>query len=178
MKNTEEIWSLVDAKKTPFTQLSDRVWEMPELSYGEFRSCAEHSATLERQGFRVIKDVAGIPTAVVGEAGDGGPVIAILGEYDALPGLSQEAGAAERRPLPGSGDGHGCGHNLLGSASLLAATAVKDFLAARRIKGARALLRLSGGGRRCGQGVHGAGRRVSRRGCGNHLAPLSLLRRP
>jgi hypothetical protein len=62
-------------------------------------------------------------------------VIAILGEYDALPGLSQEAGVAERRPLPGSADGHGCGHNLVGSASLLAATAVKDFLAAHGIKG-------------------------------------------
>ncbi len=135
MKNTEEIWSLVDAKERPFTQLSDRVWGMPELCYGEFRSCAEHTATLERQGFRVTKDVAGIPTAVVGEAGDGGPVIAILGEYDALPGLSQEAGVAEPRPVPGSGDGHGCGHNLLGSASLLAATAVKDFLAAHGIKG-------------------------------------------
>jgi aminobenzoyl-glutamate utilization protein B len=135
MKNAEEIWSLVDANERPFTQLSDRVWETPELCYGEFRSCAEHTATLEGQGFRIIKDVAGIPTAVIGEAGDGGPVIAILGEYDALPGLSQEAGVAERRPLPGSGDGHGCGHNLLGSASLLAATAVKDFLAAHGIKG-------------------------------------------
>ena len=90
MKNAEEIWSLVDAKERPFTQLSDRVWGMPELCYGEFRSCTEHTATLERQGFRITKDVAGIPTAVVGEAGDGGPVIAILGEYDALPGLSQE----------------------------------------------------------------------------------------
>src|SRR5262252_4953670 len=135
MKNTEEIWSLVDAKERPFTQLSDRVWGMPELCYGEFRSCAEHTETLERQGFRVTKDVAGIPTAVVGEAGDGGPVIAILGEYDALPGLSQEAGVAEPRPLPGSGDGHGCGHNLLGSASMLAATAVKDYLEAHGIKG-------------------------------------------
>src|SRR5215467_9521185 len=135
MKNTEEIWSLVDARERPFTQLSDRVWGMPELCYREFRSCAEHTATLEQHGFRVTKDVAGIPTAVVGEAGDGGPVIAILGEYDALPGLSQEAGVAEPRPLPGSGDGHGCGHNLLGSASLLAATAVKDFLAAHGIKG-------------------------------------------
>src|SRR5215469_5087074 len=135
MKNTEEIWSLVDAKEGPFTQLSDRVWGMPELCYGEFRSCAEHTAALERQGFRVTKDVAGIPTAVIGEAGDGGPVIGILGEYDALPGLSQEAGVAEPRPLPGSGDGHGCGHNLLGSASLLAATAVKDYLAANGLKG-------------------------------------------
>jgi aminobenzoyl-glutamate utilization protein B len=135
MQNTEEIWRLVDAKQTPFTELSDRVWGMPELCYGEFRSCAEHTAMLEQQGFRVTKDVAGIPTAVMGEAGEGGPVIAILGEYDALPGLSQEAGVAEPRPLPGNGYGHGCGHNLLGSASLLAATAVKDYLAAQGIKG-------------------------------------------
>jgi aminobenzoyl-glutamate utilization protein B len=71
----------------------------------------------------------------MGEAGEGGPVIAILGEYDALPGLSQEAGVAELRPLPGDGYGHGCGHNLLGSASMLAATAVKDYLASNGIKG-------------------------------------------
>ncbi len=90
---------------------------------------------LEKQGFRVTRDVAGIPTAVMGEAGEGGPVIAILGEYDALPGLSQEAGVAEPRPLPGPGYGHGCGHNLLGSASLLAATAVKDYLAEHGLKG-------------------------------------------
>src|SRR5579872_1362467 len=107
MKNTEEIWSLVDAKEHTFTQLSDRVWGMPELCYGEFRSCAEHTAALEGQGFRVTKNVAGIPTAVSGEAGEGGPVVAILGEYDALPGLSQEAGVAEPRPVPGGGEGHG-----------------------------------------------------------------------
>ena len=135
MQNTEEIWRLVDASQAPFTELSDRVWGMPELCYGEFRSCAEHTAMLEQQGFRVTKNVAGIPTAVMGEAGEGGPVIAILGEYDALPGLSQEAGVAEPRPIPGNGYGHGCGHNLLGSASLLAATAVKDYLAAQGIKG-------------------------------------------
>ncbi|MGH7169940.1 MAG: M20 family metallopeptidase [Gemmataceae bacterium] len=135
MQNTEEIWSLVDAKHEPFTQLSDRVWGTPELCYGEFQSCAAHTEMLEAQGFRVTKDVSGIPTAVMGEAGEGGPVIAILGEYDALPGLSQEAGVAEQRPLPGNGYGHGCGHNLLGSASLLAAAAVKDYLAQHGIKG-------------------------------------------
>jgi aminobenzoyl-glutamate utilization protein B len=135
MQNTEEIWRLIDAKKDDFAALSDRVWGTPELCYGEFRSCAEHTAMLEQQGFRVTRDVAGIPTAVMGESGDGGPVIAILGEYDALPGLSQEAGVAEPKPLPGAGYGHGCGHNLLGSASLLAATAVKEYLAANGIKG-------------------------------------------
>jgi len=135
VQNTEEIWSLVDARQEPFIQLSDRVWGTPELCYGEFQSCAAHTEMLEAQGFRVTKDIAGIPTAVMGEAGEGGPVIAILGEYDALPGLSQEAGVAEHRPLPGNGYGHGCGHNLLGSASLLAATAVKDYLAKNGIKG-------------------------------------------
>ena len=135
MQNTEEIWRLVDAKKDDFEALSDRVWAMPEIAYTERRSCAEHTAMLEQQGFRVTRNVAGIPTAVVGEAGEEGPVIAILGEYDALPGLSNEAGVAEHRPLPGAGHGHGCGHNLLGSASLLAATAVKDYLAAHGVKG-------------------------------------------
>jgi aminobenzoyl-glutamate utilization protein B len=135
MHNTEEIWRLVDAKQDEFIELSDRVWGMPELCYGEFRSCAEHTAMLEQEGFRVTRDVAGIPTAVMGEAGEDGPVIAILGEYDALPGLSQEAGVAEAKPLPGNGYGHGCGHNLLGSASMLAAAAVKDYLAANGIKG-------------------------------------------
>jgi aminobenzoyl-glutamate utilization protein B len=135
MQNTEEIWRLIDAGQQPFIELSDRVWGTPELCYGEFRSCAEHTALLERQGFRVTKNVAGIPTAVMGEAGEGGPVIAILGEYDALPGLSQEAGVAEPKPLPGNGYGHGCGHNLLGSASMLAAAAVKDYLAQHGIRG-------------------------------------------
>jgi len=70
-----------------------------------------------------------------GEAGEDGPVIAILGEYDALPGLSQAAGVAEPQPLPGNGYGHGCGHNLLGSAAMLAATAVRDYLAASGLNG-------------------------------------------
>ena len=135
MRNTEEVWQLVDTKRDAYVALSDRVWGMPELAYGEARSCAEHAAQLEAEGFRVTRDVSGIPTAVMGEAGEGGPVIAILGEYDALPGLSQEAGLAEHRPVPGDGVGHGCGHNLLGSASMLAAAAVKDWLAANNLPG-------------------------------------------
>ena len=129
MQNSEQIWTLVDAKREAFTALSDRVWGMPETCYTEHRSAAEHLAEMQRQGFRITEAVAGIPTALMGEAGEGGPVIAILGEYDALPGLSQEAGVAEHRPIPGNGNGHGCGHNLLGSAAMLAATAVKDWLA-------------------------------------------------
>jgi aminobenzoyl-glutamate utilization protein B len=135
MRNSEDIWHLVDAKKDDFIALSDRVWGMPELAYTEFKSCNEHLETLQKEGFRITRNVAGIPTAVTGEAGESGPVIAILGEYDALPGLSQEAGVAEYRPIEGNGFGHGCGHNLLGSAALLAATAVKDYIEANGIKG-------------------------------------------
>jgi aminobenzoyl-glutamate utilization protein B len=135
MRNDEEIWRLVDERRAAYSELADRVWGMPELCYNEHRSAAEHKAMLEAEGFRVTTDVAGIPTALMGEAGEGGPVIAILGEYDALPGLSQEAGVAEPRPVPGETNGHGCGHNLLGSASLLAAAAVKDFLKANGLPG-------------------------------------------
>jgi len=135
MQNTEDIWRLVEAKGEGFIGLSDRIWGMPELAYLEQKSCAEHTAMLREQGFRITEALADIPTAVMGEAGEGGPVIAILGEYDALPGLSQEAGVAEPRPLPGDGAGHGCGHNLLGAASLLAAAAVKDWLAENKLPG-------------------------------------------
>ena len=135
MQNTEEIWRLVEDRQQPFIELSDTVWGMPELAYNEHRSVAEHKKVLEAHDFRITENVAGIPTAIMGEAGEDGPVIAILGEYDALPGLSQEAGVAEHRQIPGDGHGHGCGHNLLGAGALLAATAVKDYLAKNGIKG-------------------------------------------
>jgi len=69
MDNSEQIWRLVDDKKNPFEALSDRVWGMPELQYAEHRSVAEHLKEMEREGFRITKDVADIPTAVIGEAG-------------------------------------------------------------------------------------------------------------
>ncbi|MCU0819766.1 MAG: M20 family metallopeptidase [Beijerinckiaceae bacterium] len=135
MDNRSEIWRRVDEQKLRFIELSDRVWGMPEVCYTEERSVAEHKAELLAQGFRIRENIAGIPTAIIGEAGEGGPVIAILGEYDALPGLSQEAGRAVHSPIEAGGHGHGCGHNLLGSAAMLAATAVKDWLAANKVPG-------------------------------------------
>src|SRR5258708_31770658 len=128
MRNSDEIWGLVDRHRESFEALSDRIFDMPEIAYNEHRSVAEHIASLREHGFRVTENLAGINTAVMGEAGEGGPVIAILGEYDALPGLSQEAGATTHTPLAGDGMVHGCGHNLLGSAALLAATAVSYWL--------------------------------------------------
>ncbi len=135
MSNSEQVWRLSDAKAADFLALSDRIWDAPELNYREHEAAAGHRAMLQREGFRVTDAVAGLPTAVMGEAGEGGPVIAILGEYDALPGLSQEAGVSVERPLAANGSGHGCGHNMLGSASLLAAVAVKDWLAANGLPG-------------------------------------------
>ena len=135
MKNSDEIWRLADAKSSAFFALSDAIWDRPELNFQEHQAASRHASMLEREGFRISRGVAGMPTAMLGEAGTGGPVIAILGEYDALPGLSQRAGVAVQTPLVEGGHGHGCGHNMLGSASLLAATAVKDYLAANGLEG-------------------------------------------
>jgi aminobenzoyl-glutamate utilization protein B len=135
MSNGPRIWQHVDSLAERLVELSDKVWETPELNYQEYRSSNEHLGMLREQGFRVDTGLAGMPTAIMGEAGEDGPVIAFLGEFDALPELSQEAGATEHRPLAGNGPGHGCGHNLLGAGALLAATAVKDWLAANNLPG-------------------------------------------
>jgi aminobenzoyl-glutamate utilization protein B len=126
--NLKNLWSEVDARRARYVELSDRIWSYAELAYTEHRSAADIEAVLRAEGFRVDTGIAGIPTALMGEAGQGGPVIAILGEYDALPGLSQEAGHAQYRPVSGECNGHGCGHNLLGSGALLAASALKAWL--------------------------------------------------
>ena len=126
--NRPEIWEIIDKKSEVFIELSDTVWGTPETCYMETRSAAAHRDMLEQQGFDITDKLAGIPTAVMGEAGSGGPVIAFLGEYDALAGLSQKAGVTHHDPEKAGANGHGCGHNLLGSAALLAATAVKDWL--------------------------------------------------
>ncbi|MBL8701247.1 MAG: amidohydrolase [Alphaproteobacteria bacterium] len=128
VQKEREVWSLVDSRRQRYTELSDRIWSYAELAYAEHRSAADIEAVLRAEGFRVEANVAGIPTAVMGEAGSGGPVIAILGEYDALPGLSQEAGNPLHMPLPDQCGGHGCGHNLLGSGALMAASSLKEWL--------------------------------------------------
>ncbi|MCV6585567.1 MAG: amidohydrolase [Marinibacterium sp.] len=127
--NHDPIWRLVDEAAPRFRALSDRIWAIPETCYGETASAQAHADELQAQGFDVTQGVAGIPTALVGHAGHSGPVIAFLGEYDALAGLSQVADLAEPTPLSPGGNGHGCGHNLLGSAAMLAATALRDWLA-------------------------------------------------
>lgn len=135
MRNTRTLSEIVEQISVDFEELSDRVWATPETCYAEKRSSKEHAEELARHGFKVTQGVAGIPTAVIGEAGSGGPVIVFLGEFDALPGLSQEAGVAEHRPLEAGGNGHGCGHNLLGSAAMLAATTIKAWLEEQGVEG-------------------------------------------
>jgi aminobenzoyl-glutamate utilization protein B len=135
MSAVNRVNELVDAKSAGFTALADRVWGYAEIRFSETRSAADQESALKAEGFRVTSGVAGLPTAFVAEAGSGGPVIAILGEYDALAGLSQVAGSAEKQAEVPDGNGHGCGHNLLGAAALAAAVAVKDYLAAEGIAG-------------------------------------------
>ena len=133
--NAHPIWSLVEAAAPRLVDLSHRVWATPETCYAERQSVAAHTEELRAQGFTVTETPAGIPTAVIGEAGSGGPVIAFLGEFDALAGLSQEADLAEQKPLEAGANGHGCGHNLLGSAAMLAAVALRDWLAETGTRG-------------------------------------------
>lgn len=131
MQNADPVWFHVERHADDLTALSDRIWGMPEILYEEYASVAEHRAALADKGFAVTDTPAGLPTAVIGRArvGTGGPVIAFLGEYDALPGLSQQAGIDHPAPVVAGGHGHGCGHNLLGSGALLAAVALRDWLA-------------------------------------------------
>src|ERR1700733_2033064 len=130
MSVLDEISKAVDERGEEFTALSDQIWDNPELRWNEHDSMAAQIEVAERAGFTIKRQVAEIPTAFSAEYGNGGPVIAILGEYDSLAGLSQESGVAARQPDPanGSGNGQGCGHHLLGTGSLLAAVAVARFL--------------------------------------------------
>ncbi len=96
MRELESIVNLVESRRETLVALADKVWGTPELCYAETRSAAAHAEALGELGFRVEKDIAGIPTALAAERGSDGPIIAILGEYDALPGLSQQAGVASR----------------------------------------------------------------------------------
>lgn len=118
----------VDSYRALCTHLADQLWDLAETAYTEHASADLQIRELKREGFRVTAGIAGIPTAFVAEWGDAGPVVGMLGEYDALPQLSQAAGIAQRRAVVSAGNGHGCGHNLLGGATLLAALAVRDHL--------------------------------------------------
>lgn len=124
----------VERHRAELMELSDQVWRFAETALRETRSAKALADYAEQQGFRVERGVAGMPTAFVASYGEGEPVVAILGEYDALPGISQKA-QATKEPLEAGAPGHGCGHNLFGAASLGAATALKELIAAGKLQG-------------------------------------------
>lgn len=121
--------AVVEAEATRTARVAQQLWEFAELGYLETQSSGLMQAELEGEGFAVRQGIAEIPTAFVAEWGEGGPVIAILAEMDALPGINQ-SDSAERDPVEGKHAGHACGHNLFGAGSLTAAIAVKQWLEA------------------------------------------------
>ena len=133
--NKHVIWDFVSRNQKRFQELADKVWSTPETCYSEQNSMSAHVDELKYHGFSVTKGIANIPTAVVGEYGTDGPIIAFLGEYDALAGLSQKADVFHQDPIKKGANGHGCGHNLLGSASMQAAVALRDWLKESNLPG-------------------------------------------
>ena len=117
----------IDARQATYTAIADELWSNPELGYQEQKSSARLQAELKTAGFAVESGVAGMPTAFVASYGSGKPVIGILAEFDALPGLSQGA-VPVRKPVVEHGAGHACGHHLFGTASTAAAIAVKEWM--------------------------------------------------
>ncbi len=115
--------------------ISDSIWNFAELGMQEFKSSALLIRTLEEEGFAVEKGVAGMPTCFVATWGSGNPVIGILGEFDALPMISQKALTSVQSPVVAGAPGHGCGHNMMGTAGIAAAIAVKRSMEQNRISG-------------------------------------------
>ncbi len=130
----------IDARAQHYSEIARQIWEWAEVGYQEERSSALLKQELESAGFSIESAVAGMPTAFVASYGSGGPVIGILAEYDALPGISQDA-VSERKPIIDGAPGHACGHHLFGTGSVAAAIAVKEWLDA---SGGEGTIRLYG----------------------------------
>jgi aminobenzoyl-glutamate utilization protein B len=134
VKKKEEAVASIERHEAEIIALSDQVWGFAETALLESRSSKALADYAEKQGFAVERGVAGLPTAFVASYGEGRPIIGVLGEYDALPGLSQKAQPV-KEALQAGAPGHGCGHNLLGTAALSAALAIKDLMAAGKLRG-------------------------------------------
>jgi aminobenzoyl-glutamate utilization protein B len=124
----------VERHRPELIALSDEIWAYAETALREHRSAKALADYAEKQGFRVERGISGMPTAFVASFGSGRPIIGIMGEYDALPGLSQKAQASKAPLVEGAG-GHGCGHNLFGAASMGAALAIKEQIQAGALRG-------------------------------------------
>jgi aminobenzoyl-glutamate utilization protein B len=130
----QQIVALVDRHSAAYVQASRAIWEFAELGFHEDKSSALLQRDLQEAGFRIEAGVADEPTAFIATYGQGRPIVGILGEFDALPGLSQAA-APDRSPVVAAGPGHGCGHNLLGAGAALAAVALKEYMETHRVTG-------------------------------------------
>jgi aminobenzoyl-glutamate utilization protein B len=124
----------LEAKKQQYVDVATNIWNLAELGYKEGKSANLLQSMLKEEGFTIENGVAGIPTAFTATFGSGTPVIGVLGEYDALPGFSQDA-VPFKKELAGNTNGHACGHHLFGSASAAAAIAVKNWLKTTGRKG-------------------------------------------
>lgn len=127
-KDHEQVESYIAERKPENAARARRIWELAEVGYQEEESSKILQEALRSDGFSVDAGVAGMPTAFLASYGSGAPVVAILAEFDALPGMSQDA-IPERRPRVADAAGHACGHHLFGAGSVAAALAVKDWLA-------------------------------------------------
>ena len=130
----EIAWKWIDDHKDYLVSISDRIWEYAEYGLCEVKSSNLIAGTLEENGFRVVRGVAGMPTAILAEKGKGKPIIATMGEYDALPGISNKP-VPRKEPLIEGGMGHGCGHNIHGTTALGAALAVSEAMEKSDIEG-------------------------------------------
>ena len=124
----------LESQKSTYAKIAFQIWKWAELGYQEEKSSALLKKTLSDAGFTIQTDVAKIPTAFIAEYGSGHPIIAILAEYDALPGISQKA-IPIRDPLITGGAGHACGHHLFGTASIAAGITIKNWIKTNKIKG-------------------------------------------
>ena len=126
----EQYLNIIDEKKDVFTNISDTLWNNPEIPFHEYEAAKLIAGVLEGEGFTVKRGVAGMPTAFTATYGTGSPRLGILAEYDALSGMSQVGGVTEKKSIPGLDAGHGCGHNLFAGGSVAAAFAVKAYIEA------------------------------------------------
>ncbi|MDA9353925.1 amidohydrolase [Flavobacteriaceae bacterium] len=133
-KNKKALLTSVEKHKNELIKISDEIWGLAETAFEETKSAEILANYAEKQGFNVERGVAGMPTAFVATYGSGSPVISVLGEFDALPGISQKA-TPTKSPLKEGAAGHGCGHNLFGAGSLGAAIAIKELIQTGKIKG-------------------------------------------
>jgi len=131
---SDGVLARVDSHSARFGAISRQIWQTPELGFHETKSSDLLQQELRVNGFAIQANIAGMPTAFIASWGGGAPIIVLLGEFDALPGLSQKDVPVQEPVLAGA-PGHGCGHNLLGAASALAAVAIREEMQARGLKG-------------------------------------------